>query len=106
MVPSLVMGAIGAGWTPKGSLSDPASFDPSRSSTRLFSGHPDQHPQTDRSLRVPFDRMGRTSTRSTATSEAEGSGGRGHERKGSTASYGSKSSGGSNSLAPPSPTRL
>ena len=50
MVPSLVMGSIGAGWRPKGTLSDPASFAPTQSSVRLYEGRAVQHPQTDGSV--------------------------------------------------------
>lgn len=48
MIPSLVAGAIGAGWKPQeGTLSDPASSDPSKSSVQLFSGATAVHPDTD-----------------------------------------------------------
>ncbi|GAA5899368.1 hypothetical protein JCM5296_002277 [Sporobolomyces johnsonii] len=35
IVPSLVMGSVGAGWRPEGSLSDPAAHDPSLSTMQL-----------------------------------------------------------------------
>ncbi|KAG5354130.1 hypothetical protein C0989_007491 [Termitomyces sp. Mn162] len=47
MVPSLVAGAVAAGQrTVQGSLSDPASHDPSRSSAALMEGHLRFHPDT------------------------------------------------------------
>lgn len=53
MVPSLIMGSIGAGWKPtSGSLSDPAGEDPSKSSVQLFSGRPQAHPETDVSFQI------------------------------------------------------
>lgn len=36
MVPSLVLGSVGGGWRPEGSLNDPASHDPSASSMHLY----------------------------------------------------------------------
>lgn len=48
MVPSLIMGSIGAGWKPTtGTLSDPAADDPSRSSAQLWAGNVQVHPETD-----------------------------------------------------------
>ncbi|KAM0750630.1 putative calcium-transporting ATPase [Meredithblackwellia eburnea MCA 4105] len=52
MVPSLIAGSIGAGWKPTpatGSLLDPASADPSKSSVQLFSGGVQVHPDTPES---------------------------------------------------------
>jgi Ca2+-transporting ATPase len=47
MVPALVASSIGAGWTPQsGSLSDPAHFDPSKSSAALWEGKIQIHPDT------------------------------------------------------------
>jgi len=49
MVPSLVASSIGAGWAPQpqsGSLSDPAHFDPSKSSAALWEGKIQIHPET------------------------------------------------------------
>ena len=40
MMPSLVLGSVGAGWRPEGSLSDPAASDPSHSTAQLYeTGH-------------------------------------------------------------------
>ncbi|SGZ26164.1 BQ5605_C024g09849 [Microbotryum silenes-dioicae] len=40
MIPSMVMGSVGGGWRPEGSLADPAAHDPSASTTQLFqTGH-------------------------------------------------------------------
>ncbi|GAA5933412.1 calcium-transporting ATPase PMC1 [Sporobolomyces koalae] len=36
MVPSLVLGSVGGGWRPEGSLNDPAAHDPSASSMHLY----------------------------------------------------------------------
>ncbi|GAA6058965.1 hypothetical protein JCM10212_001675 [Sporobolomyces blumeae] len=36
MVPSLVLGSVGGGWRPEGTLDDPASHDPSASSMHLY----------------------------------------------------------------------
>ncbi|KAH7919721.1 Ca-transporting ATPase [Leucogyrophana mollusca] len=48
MVPSLIASSIGAGWAPhaRGSLSDPARYDPSRSSAALWEGKFQIHPDT------------------------------------------------------------
>jgi len=47
MVPSLVASSIGAGWAPqKSGLSDPAHFDPSKSSAALWEGKIQIHPDT------------------------------------------------------------
>ncbi|KAF9811644.1 hypothetical protein IEO21_06493 [Rhodonia placenta] len=49
MVPTLVASSIGsAGWTPHtpNGLSDPAHFDPSKSSAALWEGRPQIHPDT------------------------------------------------------------
>lgn len=53
MVPSLVMSSIGAGWRPEnqenltpGTLRDPATNDPSRSSAQLFKSGVQVHPET------------------------------------------------------------
>jgi len=46
MVPSLVASSIGAGWAPRASLSDPAQADPSKSSTALWEGKFQLHPDT------------------------------------------------------------
>lgn len=45
MVPTLVATTIGAGWVPKGDLSDPANEDPSRSSAALYDGRITIHPE-------------------------------------------------------------
>ncbi|KAI0077064.1 calcium-translocating P-type ATPase [Panus rudis PR-1116 ss-1] len=49
MVPSLIASSVGAGWTPKSptALSDPAHFDPSKSSAALWEGKIQFHPDTD-----------------------------------------------------------
>ncbi|KAL0954828.1 hypothetical protein HGRIS_003773 [Hohenbuehelia grisea] len=49
MAPSLMISTIGAGWAPRqsGSLSDPANSDPSKSSTALWEGRAQVHPDTD-----------------------------------------------------------
>ncbi|KAJ7727318.1 Ca-transporting ATPase [Mycena maculata] len=51
MAPTLMMGTIAAShaWTQPGSLSDPTNSDPSRSSSALWEGKLQLHPQTDRS---------------------------------------------------------
>lgn len=48
MVPTLVATSIGAGWAPQspGGLSDPARFDPSKSSAALWEGKIQIHPDT------------------------------------------------------------
>ena len=47
MFPAMVAGTIGtANWT-QGSLEDPASADPSRSSAALWEGKVQLHPETD-----------------------------------------------------------
>ncbi|KAH7915645.1 Ca-transporting ATPase [Hygrophoropsis aurantiaca] len=48
MVPSLIASSIGAGWAPhaRGSLSDPARYDPSKSSAALWDGKFQIHPDT------------------------------------------------------------
>ena len=47
MVPTIVASSIGAGWAPQfGSLSDPTSTDPSRSSAALWEGKVQLHPDT------------------------------------------------------------
>lgn len=48
MVPSLIASSIGAGWSPqiRGGLSDPARFDPSKSSAALWEGKVQIHPET------------------------------------------------------------
>ncbi|KAG6877777.1 hypothetical protein C0993_003978 [Termitomyces sp. T159_Od127] len=46
MVPSLVAGAVASQRTTRGSLSDPAAHDPSRSSAALMEGHLQFHPDT------------------------------------------------------------
>ncbi|KAF9223507.1 Ca-transporting ATPase [Gyrodon lividus] len=48
MVPTLIASSIGAGWAPQshGSLSDPARFDPSKSSAALWDGKFQIHPDT------------------------------------------------------------
>jgi Ca2+-transporting ATPase len=48
MVPTLIASSIGAGWAPqsRGSLSDPARFDPSKSSAALWEGRLQIHPDT------------------------------------------------------------
>jgi Ca2+-transporting ATPase len=50
MVPSLVATSLGGGWRPDqgGSLSDPASIDPSRSSAALYLQGVSVHPDTDK----------------------------------------------------------
>ncbi|KLO10815.1 calcium-translocating P-type ATPase [Schizopora paradoxa] len=49
MVPTLVVSSIAAGWAPApGSLSDPAHNDPSRSSSALWEGKMQIHPETDK----------------------------------------------------------
>ncbi|KAL1663042.1 hypothetical protein GGF50DRAFT_103433 [Schizophyllum commune] len=49
MAPTLMAGAVvaGQGWKQRGSLSDPASTDPSRSSAALWEGKIQLHPDTD-----------------------------------------------------------
>ncbi|KAJ3525925.1 hypothetical protein NM688_g8328 [Phlebia brevispora] len=49
MVPTLVASSIGAGWAPQSpsGLSDPAHFDPSKSSAALWEGKIQIHPDTD-----------------------------------------------------------
>lgn len=48
MVPTLVMGAVGGSWKPtEGSLHDPASVDPSKSSAQLYNGKTIVHRETD-----------------------------------------------------------
>ncbi|KAL1746915.1 hypothetical protein HDZ31DRAFT_80850 [Schizophyllum fasciatum] len=49
MAPTLMAGAVvaGQGWKQRGSLSDPASADPSRSSAALWEGKLQLHPDTD-----------------------------------------------------------
>ncbi|MBW0497407.1 hypothetical protein O181_037122 [Austropuccinia psidii MF-1] len=50
MVPTLVMTSIGAGWQPRkpnGSLADPASANPTRSTTKLWFDKVEVHPDTD-----------------------------------------------------------
>ncbi|KIK99153.1 hypothetical protein PAXRUDRAFT_132713 [Paxillus rubicundulus Ve08.2h10] len=48
MVPTLIASSIGAGWAPQshGSLSDPARYDPSKSSAALWEGRFQIHPDT------------------------------------------------------------
>jgi P-type Ca2+ transporter type 2C len=48
MVPSLVASSIGAGWAPQSpsGLSDPAFFDPSKSSAALWENNIQIHPDT------------------------------------------------------------
>ena len=48
MVPSLVASSIGAGWAPQSpsGLSDPAHFDPSKSSAALWENKIQIHPDT------------------------------------------------------------
>ncbi|EJD49544.1 calcium-translocating P-type ATPase [Auricularia subglabra TFB-10046 SS5] len=47
MVPTIIATSVGAGWSPRpGSLSDPASSDPSRSSAALWEGKVQFHPDT------------------------------------------------------------
>ena len=48
MVPTLIASSIGAGWAPqaRGSLSDPARYDPSKSSAALWEGKFQIHPDT------------------------------------------------------------
>ncbi|KAF8440336.1 Ca-transporting ATPase [Boletus edulis BED1] len=48
MVPTLIASSIGAGWAPHshGTLSDPARYDPSRSSAALWEGRLQVHPDT------------------------------------------------------------
>ncbi|KAH7884640.1 Ca-transporting ATPase [Phlebopus sp. FC_14] len=48
MVPTLIASSIGAGWAPqaRGTLSDPARYDPSRSSAALWEGKFQIHPDT------------------------------------------------------------
>ncbi|KAF9234118.1 Ca-transporting ATPase [Melanogaster broomeanus] len=48
MVPTLIASSIGAGWAPQshGSLSDPARYDPSKSSAALWEGKFQVHPDT------------------------------------------------------------
>ena len=48
MVPTLVATSIGAGWAPQSptGLSNPASFDPSKSSAALWEGKIQIHPDT------------------------------------------------------------
>ena len=47
MVPTIIATSIGAGWAPQtGSLSDPTQNDPSRSSTALWEGKIQLHPET------------------------------------------------------------
>jgi hypothetical protein len=49
MIPTLIATTIGAGWVPqpagKLSFADPASSDPSQSSTALFEGQITMHPE-------------------------------------------------------------
>lgn len=52
MVPALVISSVGAGWRPtsgngKGSLSNPAGEDPSKSSAALWTNMMEVHPDTD-----------------------------------------------------------
>ncbi|TRM65028.1 hypothetical protein BD626DRAFT_547303 [Schizophyllum amplum] len=49
MAPTLMAGAVvaGQGWKQRGSLSDPAGVDPSRSSAALWEGKIQLHPDTD-----------------------------------------------------------
>jgi len=48
MVPTLIASSIGAGWAPqsRGTLSDPARYDPSKSSAALWEGKLQIHPDT------------------------------------------------------------
>ncbi|CAE6514845.1 unnamed protein product [Rhizoctonia solani] len=47
MVPTLVVSSVGAGWAPKpGKLEDPAGSDPSKSSSALWRGQIQIHPDT------------------------------------------------------------
>lgn len=48
MVPTLIASSIGAGWAPqsRGTLSDPARYDPSKSSAALWEGRLQIHPDT------------------------------------------------------------
>ncbi|KAG8737501.1 hypothetical protein FRC12_017141, partial [Ceratobasidium sp. 428] len=47
MVPTLVVSSVGAGWAPQpGKLEDPAGTDPSKSSSALFRGQFQIHPDT------------------------------------------------------------
>ena len=48
MVPTLVASSIGAGWHPQSpsGLSDPAHWDPSKSSAALWEGKIQIHPDT------------------------------------------------------------
>ncbi|QRV74869.1 calcium-transporting ATPase [Ceratobasidium sp. AG-Ba] len=47
MVPTLVVSSVGAGWAPQpGKLEDPAGADPSKSSSALFRGQFQIHPDT------------------------------------------------------------
>ncbi|KZV94727.1 calcium-translocating P-type ATPase [Exidia glandulosa HHB12029] len=51
MVPTIIATSVGAGWAahPTGSLSDPASADPSHSSAALWEGRVQFHPDTSQS---------------------------------------------------------
>ncbi|KAG1781576.1 Ca-transporting ATPase [Suillus placidus] len=57
MVPTLIASSIGAGWAPqsRGTLSDPARYDPSKSSAALWEGRLQIHPDTE-----PDDALYRT----------------------------------------------
>ncbi|KAG2129400.1 uncharacterized protein EDB93DRAFT_1265758 [Suillus bovinus] len=48
MVPTLIASSIGAGWAPqsRGTLSDPAHYDPSKSSAAFLEGELQIHPNT------------------------------------------------------------
>jgi Ca2+-transporting ATPase len=47
MVPTLVVSSVGAGWAPQpGKLEDPAGTDPSKSSSALWRGQIQIHPDT------------------------------------------------------------
>lgn len=49
MVPSMVMATVGGGFRPEGYLGNPAAAEPSRSSTALYNGTPEIHPETQAS---------------------------------------------------------
>lgn len=67
MVPTIVASSIGAGWAPQhngGSLSDPASTDPSRSSAALWEGKLQLHPGTPKDD-IAFKKWGAAAVLST-----------------------------------------
>lgn len=123
MVPAMVMSGIGGGkiLRSEGTLSDPASADPSRSSSALFAGQTQVHPDTNAddplmkrfNAAKPGSSTGpppspssayRTHNRGPSNATMSSTGG-GHSRSSSLAVPGQQPFRGDQSLSPPSPTK-